>query len=93
MILQFLTEIHTRSKPVAEDFFAKVQAQYPETSLLRMYASPEYDDDVWIDAIAPIGEERETELNSFATSLALDILLEHGFQVMLFTKKPTLIES
>ncbi len=93
MILQFSTAIHPSSKPIAEDFFAKVHTEYPEISLLRMYASPEYDDDVWMEVLAPMSEERETELNSFATSLALDILLEHGFQVMMFIENPTLVEA
>jgi hypothetical protein len=89
MILQFSTEINPQSQRIAEEFFKQVQKQYPEVSLLRMYASPEYDEDVWMDVQTPMDEDRETELQQFATTLALDILLHHGFQVMMYTKNST----
>ena len=75
--------MNIRQEQLIHELFASVHAQFPEVSLLNVSVSPENSQDIWINVTAPDDDARESALLDIASERSLEILLEHGYSILI----------
>ena len=75
--------MNLRQQQLAHELFDTVHAHFPEITLLNVSSSPENPQDLWVNVTAPDDESREGALLDIASEQSLDILLEHGYSILI----------
>ncbi|MDM8551227.1 hypothetical protein QUF72_14175 [Desulfobacterales bacterium HSG2] len=72
-----------KQEELTRDFFQTVRESFPEVELIDITPGPEDPNDLWISVTAPSDEEREFSLMDMAGGRSADILLEHGYSILI----------
>jgi len=75
--------MNLRQQQLVHELFDAVQAQFPEITLLNVSSSPENPQDIWVNVAAPNDDVREGALLDLASERSLEILLEHGYSILI----------
>jgi hypothetical protein len=80
-------------KRLAERLFKTVKKKYPEVQLLSMQKSPEDASDIWLNITSPDDEDREIALREFSADKSTDILLKHGYSIIIMPTRAVVNEK
>jgi len=80
--------LNFKQEELAEQLFLSVKERYPEIVLRGYRFGPDARDHLWIVVLAPMDEEREAEMGSYAAERSSTILLEHGYLMTIIPENP-----
>ena len=83
--------INLKQQELIDELISKVKARYPEIEVSYLEESPEDPDDIWINVIADMDEERQMELSSYAAELETDILTDYGYAFTILSHNPSAV--
>ena len=84
-------KLNIKQQQLIEELLKKVKQKYPEIVLRNMEESPEDPDDIWINIITDMEEERQMELSHYAAVLETDILTDYGYAFTIMTHNPNTV--
>jgi hypothetical protein len=80
--------INHKQQQLIDELFNKVKERYPEILFKDLQSSPDDPEDIWINVIADMDEDREMEMISYAAALETDILIDYGYSLSIMPEKP-----
>jgi hypothetical protein len=80
--------INHKQQQLIDELFNKVKERYPEIILRNLQSSPDDPDDIWINIIADMDEDREIELRYYSAELSTDILMDYGYSLSIMPENP-----
>ena len=83
--------INHKQQQLIDELFAKVKERYPEIIFQNLEESPDDPDDIWINIIADMDEERQMEMSAYAAELETDILLDYGYALSIMAENPNTV--
>ena len=87
------TIMNIKQQQLVHELFDAIQAQFPEITLLNVSSSPENPQDIWVNVTAPNDDAREGALLDIASERSLDILLEHGYSILIMPEHRSAIAA
>ena len=87
------TIMNIKQQQIVHELFDAIQAQFPEITLLNVSSSPENPQDIWVNVTAPNDDAREGALLDIASERSLDILLEHGYSILIMPEHRSAIAA
>ncbi|MBM2816068.1 MAG: hypothetical protein HW421_2830 [Ignavibacteria bacterium] len=83
--------INIKQQQLIDELLAKVKERYPEIVLKNIEPSVDDPDDIWINVIADMDEERQWEMSSYAAELETDILVDYGYALSILSHNPSAV--
>ncbi len=83
--------INIKQQQLIDELLAKVKERYPEIVLRNLEPSADDPDDIWINVIANMNEERQWEMAHYAAELETDILLDYGYALSILSHNPNAV--
>lgn len=80
--------INLKQEQLINELFNKVKERFPEIIIKDLQVSPDDKDHIWINVVADMDVEREIELNDFAGTLEIDILVDYGYRLSIMSENP-----
>jgi hypothetical protein len=80
-----------KQEQLINELFEKVKAKYPEIVFKDLSVSPDDPDNIWINIVADMDEDRENELMNYCSSLECEIEEKYGYAFSVMPKNPSLI--
>ena len=80
--------INLKQQQLLDELLSKVKERYPEIEVSYLEESPEDPDDIWINVIAEMDEDRQMEMSLYAAELETDILTDYGYAFTIMSHNP-----
>jgi len=77
--------INFKQQELADKFYQTLKDKYPEIQFDRLTESPEDPSDLWLYVSVPYDDDKQIEMDKFAGMLTSDILVEHGWFILLMS--------
>ncbi|MBM2815275.1 MAG: hypothetical protein HW421_2037 [Ignavibacteria bacterium] len=84
-------KINLKQQQLIDELLFKIKEKYPEVVLKDLQASPDDPEDIWINIIADMDEEREIELRAYSAELTTEILSDYGYALSIMPENPNAI--
>jgi hypothetical protein len=83
--------INLKQQQLIDELLSKVKDRFPEIVVSYFEESPEDPDDIWINVIADMDEDRQMEMSSYAAELETDILVDFGYAFTIMSHNPNAV--
>ena len=80
-----------KQEQLVEEMFDRVKEKYPEIVFKNLSVSPDDPDNIWINIIADMDEDRELELIHYCSSLECEIEEKYGYAISIMPENPQLM--
>ncbi len=80
--------INFKQKELAHQYFAELKSRFFDIEFVRITESSENPQNVWVEVIFPLDDDRQIEIRETAADISTDILLEHGYYIALISAWP-----
>jgi hypothetical protein len=85
--------INIKQQQLIDELLAKVKERYPEIIFRDLQPSADDPDDIWINVIADMDEERQWDMSHYAAELETDILIDYGYDLSILSHNPNAVLS
>jgi hypothetical protein len=75
--------INFKQRELSHQLFDQLKVQFPEIEWIDTVESPVYRDSLWVRVLMPADEDREIEMGELAAEISTDILLDHGYHIII----------
>ncbi|MBM2815036.1 MAG: hypothetical protein HW421_1798 [Ignavibacteria bacterium] len=80
--------INHKQQQLMDELLEKVKLRYPEIVFKDLQFSPDDPEQIWINVVADMDEDKEIEMRSYSASLETDILLGYGYAISIMPENP-----
>jgi len=75
-----------KQQELVGQYFQTVKTKFPEIEFLGVTESPEDPQDLWVNILSPLDEDRETELIELAGELTIEMLVQYGYHISIMPR-------
>ena len=84
-------KMNYKQEQLVKELFDNVKLKYPEIVFKDLSVSPDDPDNIWINIIADMKEDREMEMMHFCSSLECEIEEKFGYAISVMPNNPSLV--
>ena len=82
-------KINKKQKQLIDEMLRKIKERYPEVIFKGLIPSADNPEDIWVNVLADMDEEREMEMSFYSAGLSMDILMETDYDITLMIDNPS----
>ena len=82
-------KINKKQQQLIDEMLRKIKERYPEVIFKKLIPSADNPEDIWVNVLADMDEEREMELSFYSAGLSMDILMETDYDILLLIDNPS----
>ena len=75
-------KLSPKQQELIDQLVKEIETQFPDTKFVDVVPSPETESTLWLEFTRPKNEERILDIIEFAGQRTTDILLEHGYNML-----------
>jgi hypothetical protein len=80
-----------KQEQLVRELFDKVKNKYPEIILKNLSVCPDDQDNIWVNILADMDEDREIELMHYCSTLECEIEENYGYAISIMPENPSLV--
>ncbi len=69
---------------LSQMLFGRLKERFPEIEFESITESAENPNNIWVKIVMPQDEDREIEMQSMASEISTDILVDYGYHITIF---------
>jgi len=83
--------IKLKQQQLLDELLSKVKERYPEIVFQSIEPAVDDPDDIWINILADMDEDRQMEMSLYAAELETDILTDYGYAFTILSHNPNAV--
>jgi hypothetical protein len=83
--------LNHKQQQLIDELFNKVKERYSEIVFKDLQTNPDDPEHIWINVIADMDKDKEIEMRHYAADIAMDILLDYGYDFSVMPENPNAV--